>query len=91
MAAQGDRLESVLGPGWETVRYSQIADRARELEKAADLELRVARYIDDMDETAGARGATPFSGAAPHLSHRPTAVSTAAIGTSAAVPRLATE
>jgi hypothetical protein len=53
VTVNGDQLARVLGPGWQTMRYSQIADRAHELEKAADLALRLARYIVDMDETAG--------------------------------------
>jgi hypothetical protein len=35
------------------MRYSQVADRAHELERAVDLALRLARYLVDIDETAG--------------------------------------
>jgi hypothetical protein len=53
VTSQGDQLARVLGPGWQTMRYSQVADRAPELERAADLALRLARDLVDMHETAG--------------------------------------
>jgi len=35
VTAQGDQLACVLGPGWETMRYGQLADRAIALERAS--------------------------------------------------------
>ena len=45
VTAEGDQLARVLGPGWEAMRYGQLADRAIALERAAGFARTLARYV----------------------------------------------
>lgn len=55
MTAQGDQLARVLGPGWQTMRYSQLDAHAHTLEQAATFTRTLADYIIETGGgTAGA-------------------------------------
>ena len=54
MAVEVDQLARVLGPGWETLRYTQLADRARGLEQPARFVRALLAFMIETDSwTAG--------------------------------------
>jgi hypothetical protein len=49
-----DQLARILGPDWQTLRWSQLAERSHALEQAAQLARALGNYMGELEvETAG--------------------------------------